>query len=376
MQVDPKTRSRAWVVTVHITNMQNLGLTEEQYNNPEKLADFLIAHWENSGKDRKAAVAVCVSAKELYHVHLALYGNSTTLKCVAELFGNSHVEPQKGGKKQLTDYLTKEELYAEKGEQVLYTKNLDVIKDAQGNRSDLSEIEQLINENYTPAQIFEISLSYRRYEKMIKQAYLSKRIKDMGVTKEMHNEYHFGESGTGKTNTYIKLCEQYGVDNIYLCSDYSNHGIGAFDLYSDNPCKIVFLDEYRGEFNYNTLLTILDKYPGYQLHCRYQNTYCLWTSVYICSVLSPEQVYYNMVGESNYKADNIKQFLRRLDKVVYHYKENGEYKTFELPAAEYINADDMLRRIGKSTVQNNPSISQPLSSQSFYKALNEYTPNP
>lgn len=376
MPFNPKTRGRAWVVTVQITNMQNLGLTEEQYNSPEKLADFLIKHWENSGKDRSAAVAVCVSEHGLYHAHLALYGNSTTLKRVAELFGNSHVQPQLGGKKQLTDYLVKEKIHADKKEQVLCTKNLDVIQDAQGNRSDLKQIELLINQGNTPEQIFEMSFSFRRYEKMIKQAYLSKRIKDMGVTKEMHNEYHFGESGTGKTNTYIKLCEKYGRGNIYLCTDYSNNGTGAFDRYNDNPCDIVFLDEYRGEFNYNTFLTILDKYPDYQLHCRYQNTLCLWTSVYICSILTPEQVYYNMVGSDNYKSDNIKQFLRRLDKIVYHYVENGEYKTFELPATEYTNADDMLRRIGKNTMQNSPSISQPLSSQSFFKALNEYKPNP
>lgn len=346
MAFDSNYIGRAWVVTVQIKNMQTLGLSEKEYKDPETLGNYLINHWEESGKDRTAAVAVCESGQGLYLAHLALYGNSTTLQNVAKLFGQSHVEPQLGGKKQLQDYLTKES-YKEKNEQVFYTKNLDLIQDIQGVRSDIKNIEFLVNQGLTPAQIFKESFTYRKYDKMIKTACNDKRVSDMGIIKEMHNEYHFGESGTGKTHTYVKLCEENGPENVYICTDYSNNGISAFDMYNNNPCSIVVLDEYRGAFNYSTMLAILDKYTYNQVHCRYQNTYCLWTSVYICSIYPPEMVYFKMVGESNTKVDSFKQFIRRFNKIVYHYIENGEYKTFELPADQYIDASDLLMKLGK-----------------------------
>ena len=63
------TTSRSWMVTVQITNMEKAGLTKEEYTNPELLASFLINRWEESGKGRKAGVAVCVSEHGLYHAH-------------------------------------------------------------------------------------------------------------------------------------------------------------------------------------------------------------------------------------------------------------------------------------------------------------------
>lgn len=68
------------MVTFQIANMEKSGLTKEQYENPEYLADYLCELWENSGKGRKAGVAVCVSLQGLYHAHIAAYGNTTTLK--------------------------------------------------------------------------------------------------------------------------------------------------------------------------------------------------------------------------------------------------------------------------------------------------------
>lgn len=87
------------MVTVHIKNMQAMGLSEEEYHNPEYLADVLTALWNESGKGRTSAVAVCESADGCYHAHMAVYGNTTTLKKVADILFQSHVEPQLGGKK-------------------------------------------------------------------------------------------------------------------------------------------------------------------------------------------------------------------------------------------------------------------------------------
>ena len=84
--------------TIHIANMVKAGLTKEQYENPEYLADFFISLWENSGKGRKAGIVVCVSLDNCYHCHIACYGNTTTLKKVSDILFQSHIEPQLGGK--------------------------------------------------------------------------------------------------------------------------------------------------------------------------------------------------------------------------------------------------------------------------------------
>lgn len=334
------------MVTFQIANMEKSGLTKKEYENPEYLADYICSLWENSGKGRKAGVVVCVSLKGLYHAHIACYGNTTTLKKVSDIFFQAHTEPQLGGKAELRAYLLKEGKYAEKGEQVLCFKGLENIEDVQGKRNDLEEIEELLNNGATPEEIFETSFRYRKYEKMIKADYLARRIKETPLVKDMWNEYHWGRSGSGKTYTYIKLCEKY-PDEVYLCNDYANSGTsgGGFDFYSSNPASIVILDEFRGNIPYAQLLSMLDVYSRNQQHCRYQNVYNLWTSVVICSIYPPEKVYSFMVDDTQKSVDSIQQLLRRLKVIVYHYiNKDGKYRVFRMPAKDYINASDMIER--------------------------------
>lgn len=340
----PDTRGRAWIGTIHIANMVKAGLTKEQYENPEYLADYFISLWENSGKGRKAGIAVCVSLDGCYHCHIACYGNTTTLKKVSDTLYQSHIEPQLGGKEQLKAYILKEGKYAEKGEQILYSKGLDVIEDKQGSRNDLEEIERLLDEGYSPEQIFDESFRYRRYEKMIKSHYLQKRIKDTPLMKEMNNEYHFGHSGSGKTYTYFRLASQYTSDEIYLCNDYANSGSsgGGFDFYTNNPAKIIVLDEFRGNIPFSNLLSMLDVYSRNQQHARYQNVYNLWTSVIICSIYPPEEVYKFMVDDTLRNVDSIRQLIRRLNVIVYHWKDKeGHYRSYTIPAQDYVSASDI-----------------------------------
>ena len=337
------TKSHGWVATIQEANMIKAGLSEEQYKNPQEVAFYFLNRWINSGKGREAGIAICLSENGCYHAHMACYGNVTTLKNVAKILHDAHVEPQVGRKKELRAYLLKEGKYEEKNEKILYSEGLDCIQDNQGKRTDLDEIEEMLNDGLTPRQIFQQSIRYQKYDRMIYTAFLNKRIKDTPLVKEMHNEFHFGKSGTGKTHVYIQKCEEFSEEEVYLCNDYSN---GGFDFYSENPAKVIVLDEFRGGIPYSQLLSMLDVYSRVQQHCRYKNTYALWTQVMICSVLSPEEVYENMV-DSNKKSDTFHQLMRRLDVIVYHYKWKGEYKTFELLPSEYNGKDDMIDRAMK-----------------------------
>ena len=52
-----------------------------------------------------------------------------------------------------------------------------------------------------------------------------------------------------------------------------------------------------------------------------------------------------MVDDTKRSVDSIKQFMRRLDLIVYHYKnERGEYKTYSMKPSEYKSAEDMINK--------------------------------
>lgn len=341
----PSTKGRSWMVTVQIANMEKAGLTKEEYEKPENLAKFLCDTWADSGKGRTAGASVCVSAKGLYHVHMALYGNLTTLRKTSQIMYSSHTEPilAKHAKIELKNYLLKNPPYDEKGEQVLYTLGLDNIQDNKGRRSDLEEIEDMLEKGYTPAQIMEESFSFRKFEKMIKSDFIARRLKETPLLKENKKAiWIVGESGTGKSYYFYQLCEEFGEENIYLATDFDN---GGLDFYLEQGAPpILFLDEFKGNMRYAQLLVILDKYSRAQIHCRYSNCYCLWTTVVITSIFPPDEVYSSMVDEEKRDRDKIDQLIRRLDIIEYRYKQNGEYKKFAIPASEYINYDDLKQR--------------------------------
>lgn len=342
-------KSRGWIATIQIANMEKAGLSKEQYEDPKTVGDYFINLWNSSGKGRTSAIAVCISEKGLYHCHMALYGNTTTLNNVSRILFGSHVEPQKGGKKAVTDYLIKADKYEEKHEQVIYSQGLESIQDSQGCRSDIDEIENFINEGMKPDDIMSIKFSYRRYEKMIKDAYLAKRKRETPIIKEMNNEWHFGESGSGKTYYYVELCEKYSSDEIYLCPSFEN---GMLDKYVEAGAPpILFIDEFKGEIKFSELLTILDKYAYNQTHCRYTNTYNLWTTTIITSIYGPDEFFDIIIDKNRRNIDRFEQLKRRLTKIVYHYKENGAYKTYSISPENFFSSA-LIRKIIDQRINN------------------------
>lgn len=322
-------RARSFVVTMQVQNMKNLGWKEEDYENPEWLAYEIISLWEDSGRDRTCAVSVCRSKDGLYHAHIAAYGNTTTLRNVAGIFGGSHTEPQLGGKKELSDYIQKLGKYAEKDEEVLYTANLDAIQDRQGQRSDLEEIDVLIQEGLTPSRIFAQNIHFWKYEKIVRSAYMEKRNRETPVHRNVNVVWHVGSSGSGKTYTFTKLVEQYGEDHVYFLNDYEN---GGFDKYEGQP--VLFLDELKDGISYKWLLTVLDQYKG-QIHCRYANVYMVWDEVHITSVYPPEEIFDLLTKDLNRDFDTFIQLKRRLTTVVFHYKSGENYFQYSIPADAY-----------------------------------------
>ncbi len=351
MGFDPNMKGRSFIAVIHVKNLENMGLTEEQIYDHEFVAEFVTEKWDESAREnmRTCAVAVCMSEQGTYHLHMALYTkNPTTLRNVASILGNSHVEPQLGGKKALADYMTKTGKYEEKGEEVLYTIGIDNIEDVQGKRSDLEEIEDLLDKGWTPDQILDQNLRYYRFEKAIRARFARMKLKSMPRRRPVYTEYHFGDSRSGKTFCYNELCDKIGEDEIYLFTDFDNQSSGGMDKYLDAGApRAVFMDEFKGKgVSYQKLLVMMNEYPKMQTHARFENTYNLWDIFVITTVFAPEELYLVMVGETERRVDTYEQLRRRLKKIVYHFKnDNGEYMTYTMKGNEYVDREDIIARI-------------------------------
>ena len=313
-------------------------------NNPQKLyegepneiAETVLNLWLDGHTTRSGAVAYCISADGLHHLHMVLEDkNKARFSALKKLYNEAHLEPTRGSKQQAEDYINKVGKFEEKGEQVLYIAKYGEIKGSQGKRNDLDEIDELLKQGLTPNKIFDISISYRRYEKIVRSAFFDKRKNEIPFNRDVNTIWHIGDSGSGKTYEAVKLVEKYGEENVYMVRDYEN---GCFDNYNGEP--ILFMDEFRGQLRFSTLLGLLDGYKA-PLHARYSNIYPLWTQVHITSVLPPERVYAKMVSE-NQDLDTIAQLLRRINYILLHYKTNEEYHTFELPMCNYQNYEDLV----------------------------------
>ena len=316
-------RSKSWFIT--FPNPQDHGYT----GTPAEIAEQFKADWIIGHPTRTCAVAYCVSADGLHHLHAVLEDvMQMRFSKVKKLFPVPNIQETKGSKEQAEAYINKTGIHEEKGEQTLYIARHGEIKGKQGQRRDLDIIEELLNQGMTPDEILDMSLSYRRYEKYIRDAYYRKRIKDTPIKRDVKVYWHWGEAGTGKSHTFVQLAEEHGEQKIYFVGEYKN----PFDKY--NGEKILILDEFRGQIDYDKLLTILGGYKV-QISARYTNAYSLWDDVHITSVFPPDLLFESMI-QNHRKIDSFAQLSRRITSVIYHHKdENGNYFTHEIPSSEY-----------------------------------------
>lgn len=314
---------------------------------PEEVVEKLKTEWVQDNPLKRGYWAYCISAKGMPHIHMVLEGTgSMRFSAVKKAYPSAHLEPTKGSKKQVLAYINKESPFEEKGEQVITSISYGNI---EGNKqyalhnadSIFCAIERMIEEGMTPSQIMEVDIRLRKEENIIRKCYFAKRYKETPPQRKITVIWHLGDSGSGKSFTYVKLCEEHGDDNVYFFSDYANKGNGGFDTYCGEP--ILFMDELKGNaLPFELLLMITQGYRT-QVHCRYSNCYALWTEVHITSVYAPEDIYRETVSKERQDKDTIKQLLRRITKYVYHYKQGEQYKIFELDGEQYEGFDDLKR---------------------------------
>lgn len=307
----------------------------------DELLETIAFDFINTSTTKTCALTLCISADGLEHVH-AVFEDVIAFRFSAlkKLFPSAHIEATKGNKKQAEDYINKVGAFAEKGEIIVCKFQHGDIKGRQGQRFDLSEVDKYLTAGLKPCEIFDMDIRYRRYEKIIKDEYFARLCKKTPLMRNVYVEWHFGLTGTGKSYTYIDLCNVFGRDDVFVINDYDT---GFLDTYSGE--KVLFLDEFRCQIQYSKLLSMLDCYVR-EFHARYTNVKGLWQMVYIASPFSPEQCYKNLVSASDSSVDALGQLMRRINKIVYHFKDkSGTYCRYDFDTAEYIDAEAAARNI-------------------------------
>lgn len=321
------TKSKSWFLVIgnpqlHFLNEKNESKT------PQEICEEVVNEWCGNDENKSAACVYSISAKGFIHLHVCCCDKQAQrFSAVKKIFPRANIRATKGTKAQVEDYIHKRGKFEEKGEITVTSYQKGELIGRQGQRTDIKNIRDLVENGYTPQQIFKSNIVYRRYEKMVRDEYFEHKMQQTPVMRDVKVYWHVGESGCGKSYTAVKLCEEYGRDNVYIVNNY---GTGMFDKYFGQ--SILFMDEFKCDIKFQELLSLLDVYTN-QVHCRYSNSYMLWNEVHITSVFPPEECYKMMVGQSEH--DSYQQLKRRISFVVYHYKEGNEFKSFEEKIEDY-----------------------------------------
>lgn len=313
---------------------------------PKEIVDKAIDMFVDGKPTRSCGVNYEKGELGTPHLHMVLEdSNKIRFASLQKMFPGIHIEPTRGTKEQALDYINKVGRFEEKQHTVIVPAVIyGKINANQGQRKDLDYIQDLIEAGEKPEQIFNRNLSYRRYENIVLSAYNAKIRRELALVRDVNLYWHLGDSGSGKSYSYVGLVEKYGLDNVYKLDDCQN---GGFDKYQGQ--NVLFIDEYKGEFSYKFMLQLFDKYP-LELHCRYSNVWACWNEVHITSVYGPEEIYNRTVDLNSQNVDSFMQLKRRIKEVIYHYVDSGEYKEMHIPGMAYTKRSHIKQRIDEMIV--------------------------
>ena len=307
---------------------------------PKKMCERVVSMWCDSKPGRTGACVYCISPSGLHHLHMVLECSSTDkfrYSAVQKIYGQKfHLEPTRGNKSEVYDYIHKLGKHEEKGEVVVADYQHGEIIGKQGNRSDLDAIGEMIEQGMTPRDILSENFRFYRYENMIRKAFYDKREKDTEYFREVKVFWHYGYTGTGKSYWAKRYVDEHGPNDIFKVSQYKN---GFFDRYCGE--RLLYMEELRGDkMEYSELLQICDGYKD-AIHCRFSDIIPLWREVHITSPFTPEEVYNVMIPNfETRKIDTLEQLMRRIDVVIHHSKDESGYHQFEIESEKLMFLKD------------------------------------
>ncbi len=292
-----------------------------------------------------------ISSTGTYHTHLyVLLSKKKRFSSVQNCFKHGHIEAEtKGSPQECRAYIRKE---GAKHQSKAETNLPDTFYE-EGQIPDffissdktemLLQIEDMLDSGLTPSEIMDKSIVLRQYETLIRKQYFARRFNETPPLRDVKVTWHLGASGSGKSYTYVELCNAHSPELVYYASDFTNACSAMLDTYEAQP--YLFIDEVKTDsFKYGYLLQLLQGYRT-PIHARYSNVYSLWKEVHITSIYTPRDIYEDMVGVGQRSTDSFYQLERRITNYVYHWKtDDGVYHTYEIPASEYTSYEDLKKR--------------------------------
>lgn len=322
---DADQRERAWVVRVSgrllddspefLPARSGSGVMVKQYSATE--IGELVAKYDG-------AVAALEQGEEggedgYLHWHIYIeHKNPIRAGTLVKKFKQGEIQPRWGTRHQIVDYVTKMET---KIAGPFWFGDIR-LEDFQGRRVDMESFHHaIVNEGMSVNQLILADYRAARHVNQLRALEAAVRWERLcDVEREVVVEYHWGDTGTGKTRGAFE--ENGGYRNVYKATTF---GKNEFDNYGYEP--VLLLDEYRGGYAIGEFLSLIDRYP-YQLACRYANKLAGWTKVIITSNEPLEHLYTKVDKDapggrrSLISAKTRAALERRISRVV-HYTEHG-----------------------------------------------------
>ena len=233
-------------------------------------------------------VEICPTTKKEHYQGWLQFLNKKRLGGVKKLLKTAHLTACNGTEEQNDEYCQKDNNYTTIGE---YTR--------QGARSDLEQLKKLIDTGVSLENIISNNFSlYCRFKNGIESYYNIIQKKLIPKWRDIEVFYIWGKTGTGKTRYAVEHCD-FKIEGFNLAhwNGYTNE-------------KSILIDEYNNDVQINVLLGLLDGYK-LRLNAKYGFCYANWTTVYITSNLSPEELH----RHANLK--HREALMRRITKVIH-----------------------------------------------------------
>lgn len=193
-------------------------------------------------------------------------------------FPGGHFEVRKGTRKQAYAYCTKKE--TSEGE-LISRGEINVKDDEKGTTVD--DLRLMMLEEGKPLRdlLVEEAACSRHVMYLTQLEGELARRKWGATTRDVKVSYLYGPPGVGKTHGVF---EAHGFEDVFSVSSWKN----PWDSYAGQ--RVLLLDEFAGQLEFEFLLKLLDRYP-LQLPARYADRWAAFDEVVLLSNLPLTELY-------------------------------------------------------------------------------------
>lgn len=301
---------------------------------PEDIVNEAGNKWYNANvNNHSCLVNYEIGENGTPHLHLLLHSKEKIrASAVKKIFPTAHIQIARD-KSNCMNYMQKQDSnFKNAGQVIVSLKGFGNTSPFFGKSASKHFLEHLFQQGFGPNEIITTHPQFAKSSNVIHNLYVNyqKETLKNNPPLTVYVEWHYGESFTGKTDSVDKIICDSDAQSVFRVNTLS---LQAFDNYENE--KLLFIDNYDNQLEPDRFLNIIS--DGYsEISVRYHNIYKQWSSVYITSIMSPEDAYLKLKKKYPHSSISFKQILNRLDKIIFHSVENGNYIQQEMDKEEYL----------------------------------------